>query len=183
MVEGVCFGVVAGVGDGGVVDISMAFLISSSYSLHAFAEAFSVLRSCVDNWSMMFLGRVVEGEMSCHGVGGSGGCVCCGGGFEGGWCGGVVVCGVVVGGVGGGVLALGVSGVWGVLVGWVVGLVVAVGGGVLCCVLDLLDAGVSVLWSSVFCRWCLGFLACFGGLFVLAFPCGSFPCGDLRENL
>ena len=132
---------------------------------------------------MMSLEGVVEGEMACHSVGGGGGCVCCGGGFEGGWCGGVVVCGVGAGGVGGCVLALGVSGVWGVLVGWVVGLVVAVGGGVLCCVLDLLGAGVSVLWSSFFCRWCLGFLACFGGLFFLVFPCGFLPCGDLRENL
>ena len=183
VVEVVCFGVAADVGGGGVVDISMAFLISSSYSLHAFAEAFSVARSFVDNWSMMSLDGIGEGEMSVHIVGGGGGCVCCGGGFGGGWCGGVVVCGVVVGGVGGGVLALGVLGVCGVLVGWVVGLVVAVCGGVVCCVLGLLGVGVSVLWSSFFCRWCLGFFACLGGLFVLAFPCGSLPCGDLRENL
>jgi hypothetical protein len=45
VVEGVWFGVEDGVVGGGVVDISMAFLISSSYSLHAFAEAFSVSRS------------------------------------------------------------------------------------------------------------------------------------------
>ena len=67
--------------------------------------------------------------------------------------------------------------------GGVVALVVAVCGGVLCCVLDLLLAGVWLLWSSLFCRWCVGFLGCFGDLLFFVFPCGFSPCGVLRENL
>jgi hypothetical protein len=29
----------------------------------------------------------------------------------------------------------------------------------------------------------VGFLGCFGDLFLVVFPCGFLPCGDLRENL
>ena len=161
----------------------MASLISSSYSLHAFADAFIASRSCGDSWSIVSLVGVVEGEMACLCVGGGGGCVCFGGESGGGCCGDVDDCGGGGGGDGGGGLVLGVAGVCGVLVGGVVALVVVVCGGVLCCVLGLLIAGVWLLCSSLVCRWCAGFLGCLGGLFFLVFPCGLLPCGDLSENL
>ena len=161
----------------------MASLISSSYSFHAFADAFIASRSCGDSWSIVSLVGVVAGEMACLCVGGGGGCVCCGGGSGGGCCGVVDDCGGGGGGDGGGGLVLGVAGLCCVLVDGVVALVVAVCGDVLSCVLDLLIAGVWSLCSPLVCRWCVGFLGCFGGLFFLVFPCGLLPCGDLRENL
>ena len=100
-------------------------------------------------------------------VGGGGGCVCCGGRSGSGWCGGDDVCGGGGSGVGGGGLVLAVAGVWGVVVGEVVALVVAVCGGVLWCVLVLLFAGVWLLWSSFFCCWCVDFLCCVGGILFL----------------
>ena len=180
---GRCVGGWAGVVDGGVADAAMASLISSSYSFHAFADAFNASRSCGDSWSIVSLVGVVAGEMACPCVGGGGGCVCCGGGSGGGCCGDVDDCGGGGGGDGGGGLVLGVAGVCCVLGGGGVALVVAVCCGVLCCVLDLLIAGVWSLCSPLVCRWCVGFLGCFGGLFFLVFPCGLLPCGDLRENL
>ena len=45
--------------------------------------------------------------------------------------------------------------VWGVVVWGVVALVVVVCGGVLWCVLNLLFAGVRLLWSSLLCCWCV----------------------------
>ena len=143
----------------------MASLISSSYSFHAFADAFSASRSCGDSWSIVSMVGVVAGEMACLCVGGGGGCVCFGGESGGGCCGDVDVCGGGGGGDGVGGLVLGVAGVCGVLVGRVVALVVVVCGGVLCGVLGLLIAGVWLLCSSLVCRWCVGFLGCFGSLF------------------
>ena len=177
---GECVGGWAGVVGDGVADAAMASLISSSYSLHAFADAFSVSRSCGDSWSIVSLVGVVAGETACPFVGGGGGCVCCGGWGGGGCCGDVDGCGA---GGGGGGLVLGVAGVCCVLEDGVVTLVVAVCGGVLCCVLDLLIAGVWSLCSPLVCRWCVGFLGCFGGRVFLVFPFGLLPCGDLRENL
>ena len=79
---------------------------------------------------------------------------------------------------------LGVAGVCGVVVWGIVALVVAVFGGVVCCVLDFLLDGVCLLWSFWSCRWCLGFLVGFGVFFVLLlFPFCWPSCGDLRENL
>ena len=49
MGEIVGVGLWTGVVDGGVADAAIASLISSSYSFHALAEAFSVSRSCGDS--------------------------------------------------------------------------------------------------------------------------------------
>ena len=76
MGEGLYVGGLTCVVAGGMADTAMASLISSSYSLHAFADAVSAARSCADNWSIVSLVGVVEGEMACLCVGGGGGCVC-----------------------------------------------------------------------------------------------------------
>lgn len=44
-------------------DMAMASLISSSNSLHASADAASVVRSCADNWSTVSFVGVVDGGM------------------------------------------------------------------------------------------------------------------------
>ncbi len=44
-------------------DMAMASLISSSLSIHAFADAASVVRSCVDNWSTVSFVGIVDIEM------------------------------------------------------------------------------------------------------------------------
>ena len=124
-----CFGGVA-------ADVAMASLSSSSCSLHAFAEAFSVARSCVESWLIVSSVGVVELEMACLCRGGGGGC--CGGGGGDGWCGGGVGCGGGGGGVGAGELVLAVVDVEDVVVGEVIVLVVPVGGGVLWWALALL---------------------------------------------
>ena len=134
------------------------------------ADAVSAARSCADTWSIVSLVGVLEGEVACLCVGGGGGCVCCGGESGSGWCGGVDVGGGGGGGVGVGGLVLDVACVWGAVVGGVFALVGAVCGVVLCCVLDFLLSGVWLLWSFLFCRWCVGFLGCFGDLFLVVFP-------------
>ena len=130
-----CFG---GVG----ADMAMASLSSSSYSLHAFAEASSVARSCAESWLIVSAVGVVELEMACPCRGGGGGC--CGRGGADGWCGSGVGCGGGGGGFGVGELVLAFVDVEDVVVGEVIVLVVPVGGGVLWWVLALL---LPCMWS------------------------------------
>ena len=99
---GVCVGGGAGVVDGGMAETAMASLISSSYSFQNSADAVNAARSCADNWSIVSLVGVVEGEMAYLCVGGGGGCVCCGGWGGCGWFGGADGCGGGGGDVGGG---------------------------------------------------------------------------------
>ena len=111
-------------------------LRSSSCSLHAFAEASSVARSCAESWLIVSAVGVVELEMACPCRGGGGGC--CGRGGADGWCGSGVGCGGGGGGVGVGELVWAVVDVEDVVVGEVIVLVVPVGGGVLWWALALL---------------------------------------------
>ena len=165
-----CFGGVA-------ADVAMASLRSSSCSLHAFAEASSVARSCADSRLIVSTVGVVELEMACPCRGGGGGC--CGRGGADGWCGSGVGCGGGGGGVGIGELVLAFVDVEDVVVGEVIVLVVPIGGGVLWWVLALLLPCMWLLWSALSCCRGVGLLSRFGGR---VFPCGFLLCGFLREN-